>query len=318
MNGVKKIERFRPNTADSVFITCASFEERCLGVLRGFDENYSFDNAYVFKYEHPDERREIHLAEMERILKPKGHLEQIVTLEDDPLPALGELAKKLKKLNLSSDNSIVTLDITTFTKRHLLLLFETIDSLGLWDILRIYYTPPKDYVVSLYLPMSIGIRKIALIPGFVGHTALSRPTLLVILLGYEGDRAKTIYENLDPNEALLVVPDPPYHEEWRGRTEEMNKHLLKIIGEDKVKGAHSQDPVKMALELEEIFKEYPLDDWRCSIAPLGTKPQVLGLYLFWRKNKGKFSIIYAHVLRHNEPFFSTGVDQPLLLLSPKQ
>jgi len=317
MKTVKKIECYRPNTSDNVFITCASFEERCLGVPRKFDDNYTFDKAYIFKYKHQDKQREKHLKDMVSILDTRGSIKRIVTSEDDPIPALAELSKNLKGINHSPEESIVTLDITTFTKHHLLLLFKTIDNLGLWDFLRIYYTPPKNYVTELNLPMSFGLRKISPISGFVGHSPLSKPTLTVILLGYEGDRAKAIYENLDPNEVLLIIPDPPYHKEWKGRTEKMNEHLIKIVGKDKVIGAHSKDPIKLLTKLEKIFKDYPLDKWRCSISPLGTKPQALGLYLFWRKNKGKFSIIYAQVLRHNEPFFSTGVDEPLILLSPK-
>jgi len=43
-----------------------------------------------------------------------------------------------------------------------------------------------------------------------------------------------------------------------------------------------------------------------------------GIYMFWRKNKGEFSILYAHPLRYNEKFFSRGIDQTLLLLDPSQ
>lgn len=165
--------------------------------------------------------------------------------------------------------------------------------------------------------MSIGIHKIEPITGFISQTPLSRPILLIIFLGYESDRAKAIYENLDPNEVLLIVPDPPYHKEWKGRTEEINRHLIKIISKDRIKAAPSEDSLEVAVKLEELLKDYPLDDWRWIIAPLGTKPQTLGIYLFWRKNRGKFSIIYAPPLEHNNPFFSTGVGNTLSFILPR-
>jgi len=94
--------------------------------------------------------------------------------------------------------------------------------------------------------------------------------------------------------------------------------LIKIIGQDRIRYAHSQDSLAVAGQLETILDKYPLAEWRCSIVPLGTKPQALGIYLFWRKNRGKFSIIYAQPLKHNERFFSTGVGRTLLLITPRE
>jgi hypothetical protein len=316
MEVTDKVTCFYPNQPDNVFITCASFEDRCLGVPRRLSEDYRFDKGFLFAYEDPNEQREQHLRMMGQILNPRGSLQEIRTTENEPLPAIAELAAKLRGLRLHPNDSIITIDVTTFTKRHLLLLLKAIDDLRLWSILRIYYTEPKDYITDLYLPMSMGIRTISPITGFISHTSLSRPTLLVILLGYEGDRANAIYENIDPNEVFLIIPKPAYHAEWEGRTEAMNKQLIRIIGEDRIRHVHSQDPVLVAGKLEEILRPYSLDEWRCSIAPLGTKPQALGTYLFWRRNRGKFSIIYAQPLRHNERFFSTGVGRTLLLATP--
>lgn len=300
-----------------MFITCASFEERCLGIPRRFAKEYQFRNGFIFVYDDPNDERLDHLKQMKAILKSRGVLQEIPTSEKEPLPAIGKLTTMLGKLKLRpTSEHVVTVDVTTFTKRHLLMLFKAIDDLGLWNVLRIYYTEPRNYVTNLYLPMSMGIRTVSQITGFMSFTPLDKPTLLVILLGYEGDRAKAIYENLDPNKVLLVIPKPPYHPEWDGRTEEMNKHLIKIVGKDKIKYVHSTDSAVAADQLAEILGEYPLDRWRCSIAPLGTKPQTLGVYLFWRRNRGRFSVIYAQPLRHNERFFSEGIGNTLLLLSP--
>ena len=89
----------------------------------------------------------------------------------------------------------VTLDISTFTKRHLLLLLHALDHAGLWESLRILYTEPRDYVVDMYLPMSMGIRDVAPIPGFTNLNPPDQPVLLIIMLGYEGDRAMLCSNN---------------------------------------------------------------------------------------------------------------------------
>ena len=183
--------------------------------------------------------------------------------------------------------------------------------------MRIFYSEPEDYITDLYLPMSTGIRQINTIPGFVGTQPLTKPALLVIFLGYEGDRAISLFENLDPNEVIVVIPNPPYHIEWKGRTEEMNRHLIELIGEDRIEYANSRNPFIIASELEKIIENYDLNDWHLCIAPLGTKPQTVGIYLFWQKHKGECSLIYAQPLKHNKHFYSKGIGKTWSLLSPK-
>ena len=313
-----QVKTYRSGQPDDVFICCASFEERCLGTLRRFD-NYQYNQGYVFVYDEPDERREHHLQEMERILRSTGPFRRISASENNPVPSIAQLGQELRQLNLIPANSIITLDITTFTKRHLLLLLMHLDQLGFWKALRLFYTEPEDYVTNLYLPMSIGLRQIKPILGFVNTQCLNKPSLLVIFLGYEGDRAMALFNNQDPNEILLIVPKPAYHKEWEGRTEQMNRDLITLIGEEKIKYAHSQNPQEVALALSDLLGgngEYNLEDWKCTISPLGTKPQAVGLYLFWRKYPGQFSIVYAQPRKHNEPFYSTGVGKTCLLLTP--
>lgn len=319
-NGIEEIEKikcFNPTSPDDVFICCASWEERCLGTLRKFSD-YTFHQSYTFVYNNPNKERDIYLNEMREILKNAGPYYEISTSKENPISEIHQLIKSLNDLKLSSSNSVITIDITTFTKRHLLFILRAIDDIGLWSSIRLLYSEPEDYITDIYLPMSTGIRQINSIPGFVGTQPLSKPALLVIFLGYESDRAISLYENLDPNEVILVVPDPPYHAEWKGRTEEMNKHLIELIGNDRIKYANSRDPLIIASELERIIEDYNLNDWHLCIASLGTKPQTVGIYQFWQKHKGECSLIYAQPLKHNKRFYSKGCGKIWSLLTPKR
>ncbi|MCK5615428.1 hypothetical protein KAR91_76905 [Candidatus Pacearchaeota archaeon] len=313
---VKKIDCFNPMSPDDIFICCASWEERCLGTLRKFSD-YKFHKGYVFVYENPNTQRDVYLNEMREILKKAGSFDEISTSKDEPISAIHQLKQTLNSVKSSPINGVITIDITTFTKRHLLFLLRSIDDMGLCPSIRLLYSEPEDYVTDLYLPMSTGIRQISSIPGFVGTQPLSKPALLVIFLGYESDRAISLFENLDPNEVILVIPDPPYHVEWEGRTEEMNKHLIALIGEDRIKYANSRDPFTIASELESITEDYNLDEWHLCIASLGTKPQLIGIYLFWQKHKGECSLIYSQPLNHNKHFYSKGIGKTWSLLAPK-
>jgi len=315
----QSIKTYRDGRPDDIFICCASFEERCLGTPRMFN-NYQYNHGYVFVDDKPSARREGYLSEICQIATTSGPYEIISYSENDPANSIAAFDKQLHQLNLNPKNSVITLDITTFNKRHLLMLLKHLDEHGFWNSLRVLYTEPSDYVTDLYLPMSTGIKQINPVPGFVNTQPLNKPTLLLIFLGYEGDRAMSLFNNLDPNETILIVPKPAFHEEWEGRTEHMNRDLVTLLGDEKIKYANSRDSLSVAATLSQILggEEHNLQDWSCCISPLGTKPQVLGLYLFWREHPMQFSILYAQPLKHNELFNSTGVGRTWQLISPNQ
>lgn len=311
---VGRIVTQRPRQPDDVFICCASFESRCLGSLRRFSQ-YEYRHACMFVYDHPDERRDEHLREMREILGSSGSFEEISASELNPIPAIQLLRDRLRSLGLRPGQCAATVDTTAFTKRHLLLLLRMLDDLDLWADLRLLYTEPRDYVTDLYAPMSFGLREISPIPGFGGQEFPSKPLLLVVFLGYEADRALALYENLDPNEAILIVPKPAYHPEWEGRTEDLNGALISLVGTKRVVASDSRDPVRVASTLASVLEspEYSTDRFNCHVSPLGTKPQVVGLYLYWRKHRGEISVIYAQSLRHNQRFYSHGIGKTWIL-----
>lgn len=313
-----KIECHRAEEPDDVFICCANTEERCLGAIRNFS-GYKFKNSYIFYYEGGDSKQEDHLVEMERTLTSIGPVKKIATSEDDPLTGIDQICLYLRQLRLSASTSIITIDITALSRRHILLLLYHLDKFQLWQSIRLIYTEPRDYISNLYLPMSVGIKEIEMVPRFANFQSLDKPKLLLIFLGYEGDRATALFNNIEPNDTILAVPKPAYHQEWEGRTEEMNRNLIRLVGQDHLLYLHSLDPHVVEISLSKKLSDGPeklLQEKNCCIVPLGTKPQTVGLYLFWRNNVGKFQILYAPPLYINEEFTSTGIGKTWLLLAP--
>jgi hypothetical protein len=270
--------------------------------------------TYLFFYDSPNKEREKNMNDMEIILQDKGAIKEIPTEEYNPSPAINCLYYILKeKLEKTKSNLSLNLDVTTFTKQHLMLLLKTIDDLGVWEKLRIFYTEPKEYNVDLFLPMSKGLSELSRIDNFISSNSPNLSKMLVIFLGYEGDRAKAIYENEDPNDVILVIPKPAYHKEWENRTEYMNQMLIRMVGEEKIRYAHSLNPELVLLTLKKLRDDFPFERWRWSIVPLGTKPQSVGLYMFWRENKDLFSIVYAPPLKHNYNYYSKGIGKTWML-----
>ena len=289
-----------------IFIGCASFEDRCLGALRLLSPKYRFTHSYLCVYDDFNEARQPNFRAMTETLHRHGPLSIVEASEENPSRSIPELLIQVRSL-ASKSEARITLDVSTFTKRHLLLLLHALDDAGLWQSLRILYTEPKEYVADLYVPMSMGIKEVAPIPGFTNLDPPDKPVLLLIMLGYEGDRAMALFQTIEPNETVLLVPRPAYRPEWEGRTEELNRQLVSLLGEDAIAYADSRDPLKVKTALDSVLgTRYPTRDWTCLVSPLGTKPQTVGLYSFWRENPDSCAVIYAQPLKHNERYYSTG------------
>src|ERR1044072_8377273 len=125
MRELHSIRTHRTSQADDVFICSASFEERCLGTCRMFD-GYLFGRGFIFVNDQPAGNKESHLEEIRNTAEGIGNCEVISYSESDPAASIGLFTRQLQELNLDS-NSVITLDITTFNKRHLLMLLNELD-----------------------------------------------------------------------------------------------------------------------------------------------------------------------------------------------
>lgn len=294
------------NSSYTLFITSINYEERCTGITSILDNKFKFDEGLIFLFkEEQEEKVEENLQKILDHLKTKGPKPIMISSDQkNPYENIQNFCLQLKK-NIS--DVTVILDITTFPIKHLFLLLKTLDDFGLWEDIRIFYTEPEDYKTNLYLPMSIGIGSFDATGEFISKVSPSLPLTLIEFLGYERDRAKAIFDDVEPDETVLVIPKPAYHPSWDGRTESFNNTLRKIVGTDNEEYASSFDPDSVVNCLNRISQKFPFKEYKWIIVPLGTKPQSLGIYLFWRKNPNMFSILFADSLRDNPAYYPRGI-----------
>lgn len=299
--------------ADAILITCSSHEDRCLGIPSRIG-NWRPRSTVLFHYDDPNPRREANEDKMRELLASHAVTPQsIVFSEDRSSRSLRTTLKELREELWKVRNPRLVLDISVFTKRHLLMLFNWVHDEELWDSLVIVYTEPNDYVVSRYIPLSFGLASFDEIPGFPACADVSRPVHLVLFLGYEGDRALAVYEHVEPMCATFIVTRPAFRPDWEGRTEEMNEDLLTINDVREVKYVDGIDPEASEKMLSVVLQGGERGNVAKIVCPLGTKPQALGLYNFVRKAVDPPAIVYASPLRHNHGFYSRGVGPTWLL-----
>jgi hypothetical protein len=297
----------------AVLVTCSSHEARCLALLHRLDE-WKPAQSILFHYDDANPKREINHASMEEALKAFGSPTVLQFTETSPVRSLHDNMEQLHDVLRSQNDASLVLDISVFTKRHLLMMLRWLDDENYWDRLTIVYSEPEDYDVSEYIPLSFGLASVQQTPGFSACPDLSRPLHLVLFLGYEGDRALAVYEHIQPMKTTLVIPYPPYKPNWHGRTERFNSELLTLIGDDTVEKVDAIDPDATKEALTRILgKSRKHGEEARIISPLGTKPQTLGIYSYLRDCMDAPAIVYAGPLRHNHDFFSHGAGQTWLL-----
>lgn len=301
---------------NSLFFLCSSHEERCLGVTerRG---GWQPTKTVLFHYDDPNPRREINHAKLKDSLSRFTSVEEVPFSEQDAASSFTQQRVKLLNALKDHDRHPVVVDISVLTKRHLLLLLRWLDDYECWDRLWIVYSEPDEYEIEGQLPLSFGISGIEHLAGFPASPDPSRPLHVTMFLGYEGDRAFATYEHLQPRKTTLVIPDPPFRESWRGRTEEQNRNLLSIVDSEAVVTSDSLDPESTVSVLEKAFGPPNVrSDFARALCPLGTKPQILGAYIYLRRCTDPPAVIYTGALRHNHSFYSRGIGNSWLIHRP--
>ncbi len=263
----------------------------------------------IFHYDDVNPKREIrHKAMLDVLSAAAVSATTLRFTESNAVMSLRDNMNQLKEILASRKSDAIVLDISVFTKRHLLMMLRWLDDEGYWDKLCVVYTAPEDYDVSQFIPLSFGIASFQQIPGFSACPDLSRPVHLVLFLGYEGDRVLATYEHVQPMQTTLVIPYPPYQPSWAGRTERFNADLIGLVGNEAISKVDSTDPEATCKALDQILGERDKRSLHAKVvSPLGTKPQTLGIYSYVRECNDPPAIVYASPLRHNHEFFSHGI-----------
>jgi hypothetical protein len=302
---------------DAVLITCSSHEERCLAVPRRWG-SWRPQKVVLFHYDDPNPRRERNHADLRRLY---GNAVEMIEIEFTERNAVGSFKKnKPQMLALREElvDCAVVLDISVMTKRHLLMMLQWLDDIGCFQRLHIIYSEPAEYRVTEHMPLSFGVSKVEEVPGFAATPDASRPLHVAIFLGYEGDRTLATYEIVQPMRTTLVIPDPPFKESWRGRTEEFNRDLIAIVGESVIRRSSATDPDEThGLLLEILGPETDRAEFAKMVCPLGTKPQTVGVYMYVRRAIDPPAVVYTGPLRHNHTYFSEGIGKTWIISRPQ-
>jgi hypothetical protein len=303
VSDIKTIEKDRP---DDLFMSCISFEERCINVVNHLSESYTARRSLIIRYLAENEvgLRKKHQGIICHNLSPRIENKQSINPEFfdkyNPYSFWYFLEDWFKDFDSVER---ITIDITTFTKSYLLILLKFLHKRYPKATLRVLYTKgiyPENESLTW------GVKDITILPYFGKSRLEKKNSILVLLLGYEDDRAYSIWEFIDPIKTVAIIADPPTYLGAERPSKKFNEAIL--AHPDTIKDKVSaMDPLETKNKLSELYNNNKKDeDLSFFIAPLGTKMQVVGVHLFFEEefefNVGVpiAQIIYAYPAKYNE------------------
>jgi hypothetical protein len=176
---------------------------------------------------------------------------------------------------------------------------------------RIIYTKG---IYSENEPLTWGVKDIMILPHYGKKWRDMKNSVLVLLLGYEDDRAYGIKEYIDPFKTIAVIADPPTYLGADKPSKVFNAAILNDPEAIKIT-ISAMDPLETKNKLSELYKSEEYENFGFFIAPLGTKMQVVGVYLFFEEeinpNMGaaRAQIVYSHPAKYNEKTYTIKYDE---------
>ena len=115
----------------------------------------------------------------------------------------------------------VAVDITAFTRECLLMLMSVLWSLKVpADMVRLLYLKADEYDVGADWAkkwLSHGIKEVRSVVGYAGNLLPSKPTHLIVMAGFESERAVQLILECEPTFVSLGVADPENEHATRHR-----------------------------------------------------------------------------------------------------
>jgi hypothetical protein len=285
-----------------IFITCGSFEERCIRSSCIFNEKKSqLKTSIIFDYKETDSKhiKERNISIMKEKLINVSENVFIFDVGSVSSPSLGikNFIKFLENNNIEIGNKTIIVDITVFTKPYFYLLFKMLYEKYHINKFNILYTEPEIYLDGKYksneLILTEGTDHIKAIPGFEG-SSINNNDILIVILGYEGRRSLEVFNDITPEITYAINGFPSYQPGWHKISLDQNMQFLVVSSAyHRLFYAAALDPFETNNLLNQILGEIDLNytDYNIIIAPLGTKVQAFGALLFSLKNK-KIKVIY--------------------------
>lgn len=278
---------------DTVLICCSSFESRWKSVLETCGTR-KWKSIIVF--------RDLESSEREN-LEPNQTVINIFCKFHSPIDVLQESLEKLVPYLSEDESQSVLLDISTFTREMLLILLKIMEHFKILSKVRFIYTGSESMNEDW---LSRGIKNIRSILGYSGEFELNSPSHLIVLAGFEIERAVATIEEYEPTSLTLMTASEKssYSQNYYQRSQRLIESTKALYG-----GAASIKEIDISDidALSDLLKSYitseDLEGQNIVIVPLCNKLSTLAVGLV-ALELSNVQVVYPEPVEYNTENYS--------------
>ncbi|UJX39285.1 hypothetical protein K9F62_11140 [Desulfovibrio sp. JY] len=274
------------------YICCASFEDRCFTTASNMIKY--IDNSLIFQFEEFSKHSNENCAKLSELLKTDA----ISLKNSDPVFTAKKIYNSVAASIEHNLNSNILVDITTFTREALLILWKVLSQLNKnYTSCCVVYNASSSFNPPW---ISMGIESIRSIIGFPGDILPTKGDCLIIIPGFEVERAQKIIEQCEPALIRVAISSAAcsINEELFSFAQ---KYLIEIFSEkledDATFFIDLTNPFSASKSLEKEARKYS-DKYNTIIVPLNTKLSTIGAGMCCLANKN-MQILYAQASVYN-------------------
>ncbi len=275
--GLRLLNDHSPEVID-LFVCAASYEERCLSIPTAIDKA-RIRKAIVLKNEEVLGRGSEHKDQLLALFEGKSEL---VTITQRTAIKTADQIIKMIDAHLNKANLKCSIDITTMTHETLLVLYRVLfeKQIPVEDV-TFLYSPAKEYDPGKSPEdkwLSKGLKDVRSVLGFPGLIKPSQKTHLIVLVGFEVDRAAKLIDIYEPSTLSLGLGEKdPINEDHLGVNRQKFERLLHSHPNAQRFAFSPSDPYEVKRTLFAQIAE--LHNQNVIIAPMNTKISTLGVAL---------------------------------------
>ena len=275
---LKDIDQSLSGAPVDLFVCCASFEERSVSIASNMLST-RIRKAVIFVNRDYFEVARHNLERLKGIFSEVGRSYKLDT--SDPVFTADQMVKALSGVLGKGGTRRIVVDITSFTRESMLMLLRYLYShKSAENSVEFVYANASEYSVGDSVErkwLSRGHREVRSVLGYSGVLIPSKQTHLIVLVGFEDERALTLVQVCEPAKITLGIADEA---EWATVPhQDTNLHRLtslkNMVGEVEDFTFSGYDALKTKETVQSIVKRNK--QYNTMIAPMNTKISTIGV-----------------------------------------
>ena len=294
-----ELDAYLGNRPIDAFICCASFEERSKSIATYLNVK-SVRRSWIFINQDYQELSAENAQVLTDLFIGKHTLVRLDTR--DPLLTADRISSSLLELRSNGVDKRIVIDITAFTRESLLILLKFLfDGLDQGYTVEFLYSNASEYSVgdaSDKKWLSKGNREIRSVMGYPGVLVPSKQCHLIVLVGFENERALSLIDECEPSRISLGIANEL---EWATTPHQTTNvarlhRLINVVGAVEQFKFLGYDAGGTKKKLEGIIER--VKGYNTVIAPMNTKISTLGAAMVALENES-VQICYAQANIYN-------------------